>query len=244
MHSLKAQHKHNTLSVLSMPTYVNDLSCDSCNLNKACSAPRNRTASQKHATVPQIFSPDLRGPFHVPSPYGMRYCLMVVDHHADFMWARFMKSKDETFSQLETILPDARCHAQLGALAPFTNFDSDSIFESAERQLMCTKPWFNTKFSTPYTHRHILGKAERPWRPLRDCDSSMLHAMFFPNRLWSCAISTVVHLRNRTSNRTVGPAWGGGFLSLSSRLWFNLPSVWVRCFLQSVGQPSSCTSLA
>jgi hypothetical protein len=32
----------------------------------------------------------------------------------------------------------------------------------------------------------------------------MLHAMFVLNIMWSCAISIVVHLRNRTSNIAVG----------------------------------------
>jgi hypothetical protein len=36
----------------------------------------------------------------------------------------------------------------------------------------------------------------------------MLHVMSVPNSMWSCAISTVVHLRNRTYSRAVGP-YGG-----------------------------------
>jgi hypothetical protein len=45
MQSLHAHHSNNTPYVPSMPSYVSDLLCDSCNLNKATSAPRNRTAS-------------------------------------------------------------------------------------------------------------------------------------------------------------------------------------------------------
>jgi hypothetical protein len=37
----------------------------------------------------------------------------------------------------------------------------------------------------------------------------MLHATCFPNKMWSCAINTLVHLRNRrTFSRAVGPSEG------------------------------------
>ena len=212
MQSLQAQHSHNTVSVPVMPSSVKDLACESCNLNKATSAPKNRTASQKPAAPLQHMSCDLWGPVSVPSPYGLRYCLLVIDHHTNFMWVRFLKSKDETCAQLETILLDARhtharYHSHLHAFAPFLKFDSDSVFEAANTQLMCARLGFSTQFSAPYAH-HMLGKAERPWRTLRDCASSMLHAMSVPNSMWSCAISTVVHLRNRTYSRAVGPSGG------------------------------------
>jgi hypothetical protein len=61
----------------------------------------------------------------------------------------------------------------------------------------------------------MLGKVERPWRALRDCDSSMPHAMSFSNRMCPCAIIIAVHLRNRTSTNTIGPAWGFAIILLT-----------------------------
>jgi hypothetical protein len=63
------------------------------------------------------------------------------------------------------------------------------------------------QFSALYAH-HMLGKAERPWRTIRDNASAMLHSMAVPNFMWSCAVSTVVCLRNRTYNRLVGLTGG------------------------------------
>jgi hypothetical protein len=100
MHSLQAQHSNNTTSAPSMPCYVIYLSCESCNLNKAASAPRNRTASLKLAPPLEKFSCNLWGHVHVPSSYGLRYCLVVIDHQTNFMWVRFLKSKDKTCSKL------------------------------------------------------------------------------------------------------------------------------------------------
>jgi hypothetical protein len=213
MQSLQAQDSHNTVSVHVMPSSVNDLSRESCNLNKAASAPQKRKASQKPNAPLQHLSCDLWGPVSVPSPYGLRYCLLVIDHHTNFMWVRFLKSKDETCAKLETILLDARhtyarFHSYLHAFAPFLKFDSYSVFEAANTQLMCTRLGFSTQFSAPYAH-HMMGKAERPWRTLRDCASSMLHAMSVPNIMWLCAISTVVHLRNCYLQSRCWSIWRG-----------------------------------
>jgi hypothetical protein len=48
---------------------------------------------------------------------------------------RFLKSKDDTCSEMETMLMDikhmhARYHSQSGAFAPVMKFDSDSVFEA------------------------------------------------------------------------------------------------------------------
>jgi hypothetical protein len=68
---------------------------------------------------------------------------------------------------------------------------------------MCARLGVGVQFSAPYAH-HMLGKAERPWRTIRDNASAMLHSMAVPNSMWSCAVNTVVYLRNRTYNRSVG----------------------------------------
>jgi hypothetical protein len=140
-------------------------------------------------------------------PTGTSTCVV-----GNRLWVRFLKSKDETCSQLETILLDthnthARYHLHVLAFAPFMKFDSDCVFDASNTQLMCSRLGFCTPFSAPYAH-HMVGKAERPWRTLRDSASTMLHAMFVPNNMWSCAIITLVHLRNRTFSRAVGPPEG------------------------------------
>jgi hypothetical protein len=72
---------------------------------------------------------------------------------------------------------------------------------------MCARMGVGVQFSASYAH-HMLGKAERPWRTLRDNASAMLHDMAVPNSMWSCAVITVVYLRNRTYSRSVGLTGG------------------------------------
>jgi hypothetical protein len=63
------------------------------------------------------------------------------------------------------------------------------------------------KILDPRAH-HILDKAERPWRAIKDNAFAMLHSMAVPNSMWPCAVITVVDLRNRTYCRSVGLTGG------------------------------------
>jgi hypothetical protein len=63
----------------------------------------------------------------------------------------------------------------------------------------------------------MLGKAERPWRTLRNNAYVLLHSMSVPNSMWSCAIHTDVYLRNRTFSRAVGLAGGVPLTLLTSQ---------------------------
>jgi hypothetical protein len=63
----------------------------------------------------------------------------------------------------------------------------------------------------------MLGKAERSWRTLQDIASALLHSMSVLNSMWSCAISTVVYLRNRMFSRVVGASCGVPLTLLTSQ---------------------------
>jgi hypothetical protein len=135
---------------------------------------------------------DLWGPVHVPSPHGLRYALLVIDHHIDDMWVRFLKSKDDTYSKMENVLLEirhlhARHHSQPCAFAPVLKFDSNFVFEHATTLHMCAHMGVGVHFSAPFAH-HMLGKAERPWRTITENASAMLHNMVVQNFIWSCAM--------------------------------------------------------
>jgi hypothetical protein len=81
------------------------------------------------------------------------------------------------------------------------------VFEVVVTRQTCARLGVGLQFSAPYAH-HMLGKAERPWRTIRDNASAMLHSMAVPNSMWSCVASTVVYLPNRTYIRSVDLAGG------------------------------------
>jgi hypothetical protein len=156
-------------------------------------------------------SSDILSPVNVTSPIGLRYCLLLIDHHTNYMCVRFLKYKDDTRSKLESILLDIRhLHARYystDTFPPIILFDSDSVFDAAVTRQICARLSVGVQSSAPYAH-NMLSKAERPRRTIRDNASAMLHNMYVPNFMWSCAVSIVVYLRNRTFSRTVGPSGG------------------------------------
>jgi transposase InsO family protein len=102
------------------------------------------------------------------------------------------------------------------ALSPLvTKFDSDSLFKASMTRRMCARIGVGVQLSAPYAH-HMLGKAKRPWRILRDNASAMLHSMHVPNFIWLCAVNNVVCLRNRTYNHVVGLSGGVPLALLTS----------------------------
>jgi hypothetical protein len=89
-------------------------------------------------------SSNIRGHVNVPCFHGLRYCLLVIDHHTHYIWVRFLKSKDYTCTKLENIMLElrhlhARHHFQSGAFAPVIKVDSDSVFEAASTRHMCAR---------------------------------------------------------------------------------------------------------
>jgi hypothetical protein len=147
--------------------------------------------------------------------------MLVIDYHTSYMWVRFLKSEDETCPPLVSILLEirhthARHHSSSGAFAAVLKFDSDPVLEATATRLMGGRLGVGIQYSAPYAH-HMLGKAERPWRTLRDSAYALLHGMSVPNSMWSCAISTVVYLRDRMCSRVVGASSGVPLTLLTSQ---------------------------
>jgi hypothetical protein len=128
------------------------------------------------------------GPANVASPYGLRYCMPVIGHHTNYMCVRFLRSKDDTCTHLESILHEirhvhAQHHSSSSAFAPILKFDADSVFEATATRLMCSRFGVGVQYSAPYAH-HMLGKAERPWRTRRDNAYAPLHNMSVVSSIW------------------------------------------------------------
>jgi hypothetical protein len=131
-----------------------------------------------------------------------------------------LQSKEDTCTNLERILLElrhlhARHHSQFGAFAPIIKFESNFVFEATKTRQMCARMGVGVQFSAPYAH-HMPGKAERPWRTLRDNAYAMLHIMAVPSFMWSCAVNIAMYLRNRTYNRSVDLSGGAPLTLLTS----------------------------
>jgi hypothetical protein len=118
--------------------FVKTVYCDSCLRRKGHSS-----------YTPQL----IWGPLNVHSPHGLRYYLLVIDHHTNYMWVRFLKPKGDTCSELESFLLEirhthARYHSSSRAFALVLKFDSDSVFEAAVTRQMCGRLGVGVQYTT------------------------------------------------------------------------------------------------
>jgi hypothetical protein len=98
-------------------------------------------------------SSDIGGPVHVPSPHGLRYCLLVIDHQANYLRVRFLRSKDDTCPHVEFIILEIchvheQHHSSSGAFALDLKFDSDHVFEATTTRL-CVVGWVSVSNTLP-----------------------------------------------------------------------------------------------
>jgi hypothetical protein len=94
------------------------------------------------------------------------------------------------------------------AISHVLKFDSDSVSKPAVTCQMCDRLDFGVHYSAPYAH-HMIGKAKRPLCTLCGNVVAMLHILSVPNSMWSCAVNTVVYLRNCSFSHALGLS--GGF---------------------------------
>jgi hypothetical protein len=154
MQSLHAQHTHGVPARPALASSLKNVSCDSCPLHKAIASPRNTTAYARPSRPLLNMSFDPWGLLNVPSPHGLRHCLLVTDHHTHDMWVRFLKTKDDACTERETIMLDirhlhARHHSHSGAFALVVKFDSDCVFEGAVTREMRARLGVSVQFSAP-----------------------------------------------------------------------------------------------
>jgi hypothetical protein len=126
--SLQAQHTQGFPTSPALASSINNVSCDSCSLHKATVAPRNTTPYTKPSRPMLNLCSNIWGNVNFPSPHGLRYFLLVIDHYTHYMWVRFLKSKEETCTELESIMLElrhlhARHHSQSGAFARVIKFE-------------------------------------------------------------------------------------------------------------------------
>jgi hypothetical protein len=61
--------------------------------------------------------------------------VLVIEHHTNYVWVRFLRSTDDTCPQLESILLEIRYvhalhHSSSFAFVQILKFDSESVFEA------------------------------------------------------------------------------------------------------------------
>ena len=187
--------------------------CDDCAVAKAKMAPRNTAGGTKPDRVFTKLSTDIFGPVQGPAGAPL-YALGIIDHFSGYTWLRFLHSKGEVSTALDSILtsirtifnrrfPDTPWSCTLKA-------DSEAVYTGAGTSEVCLRHQVDLRFTTPYSH-HQLGRMERTWGILHGTAIALMTRSNVPRRLWTTAFSTAGVLRNLLHSPVCGTSGGSPY---------------------------------
>jgi len=190
--------KH-VLPDLFMNTQISDLKCDTCILAKSHRA-TYPLSMNKSDTPFALINSDVWGPSPVMNMSGIRWFVIFVDDYTRMTWLYLMKHKDEVLNIFETF--HAMVCTQYGATIKV--FRSDNGGEYVNKHL---KTYFNQhglihETSCSQTPQQN-GVAERKNRHILETTRALLLGAYMPQRFWTDAVSTAVHLLNRMPSKVL-----------------------------------------
>nr|GFB68494.1 hypothetical protein [Tanacetum cinerariifolium] len=138
---------------------------------------------------------DLCGPMRVASINGKKYILVIVDDYSRYMWALFLRSKDETPEVLKDFL--TMIQRNLQALVITVRTDGGSEFLNKTLNAFFKEEGIEHQTSTAQTPEQN-GVVERQNRTLVEAAQTMLSASQLPLFFWAEAIATACYTQNRS----------------------------------------------
>lgn len=175
-------------------TSAADPICEPCLSGKLNAAPFPLTDSRETRPLALVHS-DVHGPLPVRSPSGYRYWSTFIDDASQFKVVIPMKSKDELFACFKQFKAYAEAH--LGVKLAALQDDKGGEYMSNAMEEFC--------LAEGVARRHTVrnrpqqnGVAERFNRVLSEGITSMLAEAGLPPQFWAEALSSLVHVQNRT----------------------------------------------
>ena len=198
-------------------THKEKFDCDPCVLGKQV-VHRNREADER-ATVPlELVHSDLAGPIEPAAIDDLRYVMNFVDDFSGATFVYFLRQKSDAPRALEKFLADVSPFGTVQSIniryIPTANdetvvkrlrTDNGGEFISKAFEDILIKHKIRHEFTCPYSPHQNGGErtAERNWRTLFDAARSMLIESNLPKQLWTYAVMTAAHIRNRMYSQRI-----------------------------------------
>ena len=181
-------------STMDIPT-----TCHGCELGKSTRKPFPGSAKTT-SRILEIVHSDLAGPMQTKSIQGSSYIATFVDDHSRHAVVYFLKTKNQFAAALQKFLSWAETQTsdKLRALQS----DRGGEYMAANVQDILSQRGIEHRRTMPGSPQQN-GKAERFNRTIMDKAMAMLHTASLPNGFWEYAVSTAVHIYNRSPARTL-----------------------------------------
>lgn len=180
--------------------------CETCVMAKQPNV-RNRDPDVRATEPFELVHTDLSGPIDPIAKDGFRYAIVFTDDYSSNMFTYFLREKSDATRATEKFLADITPYGKVKTLSFHEDIfpsgeikrvrsDNGGEFTSQEFGDLLTKNKIKHEKSAPYSP-HQNGTAERSWRTLFEMARSLLLEGGLPKNLWTYAVMTATHIRNR-----------------------------------------------
>ncbi|RYA47095.1 hypothetical protein DD606_23800, partial [Enterobacter cloacae complex sp. GF14B] len=173
--------------------------CEHCLYGKQTQQPHKHRSSRRDTQLALVHS-DLCGPMPNLSLGGASYFMTFIDDYSRKVWVYFLKHKDEAFSVFKTFV--TLVENQSGKKLKCLRTDNGGEYVSKAFQDFCESKGIKRELTAPYNPPQN-GVAERMNRTIQEKVRSMLSNAQLPNGFWAEAVSTAVHLVNRSPSKVL-----------------------------------------
>ena len=185
---------------------TNDFDCETCILSKQVNT-RNRGADVRATESFELVHTDFAGPIDPIAKDGFRYVIIFVDDYSGCTFTYFLKEKSDAVKATEKFLADINPYGRVKTFSFNADIfpagdvqrvrsDNGGEYISTEFNSLLTRNKIKHEFSAPHSP-HQNGTAERNWRTLFDMARAILIESGLPKYLWTYALLTATHIRNR-----------------------------------------------
>lgn len=140
------------------------------------------------------------GPLPVTNMSGIRWFVIFVDDCTRMTWLYLMKQKDEVLNIFETF--HAMVCTQYGATIKVLRSDNGGEYVNKHLKTYFNHHGLIHETSCPQTPQQN-GVAERKNRHILETARALLLGAYMPQRFWTDAVSTAVHLLNRMPSKVL-----------------------------------------
>ena len=172
--------------------------CDTCVKGKM-SQFRNREPDSRATAPLELVHTDLAGPVTPGSRDGHNYAMVFVDDFSGAFGVYFLKNKSDAITAMKQFLADT---APFGTVKRLRS-DNGGEYVSDQFKSLLLDNHIKHELTAPYSP-HQNGTAERAWRSLFDMARCLLIEAELPKQLWTYAVMTSAHIRNRCYNSRTG----------------------------------------
>eukprot|EP00794_Sanderia_malayensis_P001519 gene1519-1679_t len=191
--------------------------CEICVLVKQCNH-RNREPDIRATKPFELVHTDLAGPIEPAAKDGYRYAMIFTDDFSGNLFTYFLKAKSDAPKAVKKFLADIAPFGKVKTLNFFEDVfpagdvkkmrsDNGGEYISNDFREILVNHSIKHELSAPYSP-HQNGTTERNWRTLFEMGRSMLIESNLPKYLWTYAIMTATHIRNRYVKRIQNTPFG------------------------------------